>query len=142
MKLVIGSDHGGYELKEIIKKHLKDHYEIEDVGTHSLESCDYPIYARKVAEIVVKENILGIAICTSGIGVSIVANKVIGARAALVTNKEQAHLSREHNNANVLCLGASNQSVEDAIEFVDIWLNSSFSNGERHIRRVNLIEKR
>lgn len=142
MKISIGSDHGGFTLKEQVIKHLNElEYEVTDCGCFSLESCDYPIYAKKVAFDVSNENVdFGILICTTGIGMSITANKVKGVRAALVTNEDAAHLTRKHNNSNVICLGAKYTSYEDAIKYIDIFLNEKFEGG-RHLRRVNLIEE-
>ena len=142
MKISIGSDHGGFTLKEQIIKHLNElEYEVTDCGCFSLESCDYPIYAKKVAYDVQNENVdFGILICTTGIGMSITANKVKGVRAALVTNEDAAHLTRKHNNSNIICLGAKYTSYEDAIKYIDIFLNEKFEGG-RHLRRVNLIEE-
>lgn len=143
MKIYIGSDHGGLDLKNIIVKYLKEKgNEIVDVGTYSYDSCDYPIYAKQVAKAVAnKECERGIVICSTGIGVSIVANKVKGVRCALVTDVTTARLTREHNDTNVLAMGQKNVSYDRAKEIVDIWLSTPFSNGERHVRRVNMIEE-
>ncbi len=140
MKIIIGSDHAGFDLKQEIKRHLKDlNYEFEDLGCYSKESCDYPDYGFKVAERVAKENGKGILICGSGIGMSIAANKVKGVRAALCQNEEEAKLSREHNNSNILCLGARIISPENAKNIVKIWLETKFSGEERHERRIKKI---
>ena len=140
MKIIIGSDHAGFDLKREIKRHLKDlNYEFEDLGCYSKESCDYPDYGFKVAERVAKENGKGILICGSGIGMSIAANKVKGVRAALCQNEEEAKLSREHNNSNILCLGARIISPENAKNIVKIWLETKFSGEERHERRIKKI---
>ena len=142
MKIAIGADHGGYTLKEIIKKHLESNYEIFDFGCNANEMVDYPIYAKKVALAVSnKEFDLGILVCTSGVGMSISANKIKGIRAALVTNDFCASKAREHNDSNIICLGAQNQSTIDALRFVDTFINTQFSYGERHIRRVEEINK-
>lgn len=142
MRITLGSDHGGLELKNAIIAHLKSlGHEVKDVGTYTLESCDYPKYAREAAEDVVKGYAdRAIVVCSTGIGVSIVANKVKGARCALVTDVTTARLTREHNDTNVLALGQKNVSFDRAKEIVDIWLNTEFSNGERHMRRVSMIE--
>jgi len=139
MKIVIGSDHAGYELKEAIVRHLKGKYEVIDVGTYSERRCDYPDYAIKA----IKEyfNIgadFGILICGTGIGMSIVANKFKGIRAALAYNVETARLSRQHNHANFLCLGARQLSKDYAIKIVDEWLRAG-QEGGRHKRRVGKI---
>lgn len=141
MKISIGSDHGGYELKEKVVKYLQDNnYEVVDYGCYGLESCDYPVFAKKVAKDVslgVCE--FGILICTTGIGMSICANKYENVRAALVTNIESAHLTRQHNNSNVICMGAKFTSYEQAIEYVNAFINEKFEGG-RHQRRVDQIE--
>ncbi len=137
----IGCDHGGFQLKETLKRHLQSRGVVfEDLGTHSTESTDYPDYAKAVAEAVVSGKAqCGLLVCTSGIGMSIAANKVPGARAALVVNAEMASLAREHNNANILCLGAKQTSPQQAIEIVDAFLGGSFAGG-RHERRVAKFE--
>lgn len=138
MKIAIASDHAGFELKEKIKNFLKElGHEYEDFGTDSEESVDYPDYALKVAECVArKECDRGILICGSGIGMSMSANKVPGIRAALCCNTEMAKLSREHNDANVLTMGARLIDEDTAKEIVRVWLETEFL-GERHLRRVN-----
>lgn len=143
MKIYIGCDHGGLDLKNIIVKYIQEKgNEIVDVGTYTYDSCDYPVYAKKVAEAVANNECdKGIVICSTGIGVSIVANKVKGVRCALVTDVTTARLTREHNDTNVLALGQKNVSYDRAKEIVDIWLETPFSNGERHVRRVNMIEE-
>ena len=143
MKIYIGCDHEGLDLKNIIVKYLQEKgNEIVDVGTYTYDSCDYPVYAKKVAKAVANNECdKGIVICSTGIGVSIVANKVKGVRCALVTDVTTARLTREHNDTNVLALGQKNVSYDRAKEIVDIWLETPFSNGERHVRRVNMIEE-
>lgn len=140
MKVAIGSDHAGYKLKEIIKTHLNnEQYEIIDYGTFSPESIDYPDYALQVAEAVKNEKVTyGILICYTGIGMSIAANKVVGVRAALVTSVENAKLTREHNDANIICLGAKDLDETLANLIVDEFLKTSFVGG-RHKNRVNKI---
>lgn len=142
MKIALGADHAGYHLKERIKKHLEEQkMEYTDFGTFKTESCDYPEFAYKVTDAVTKQAYdRGILICGTGIGMSITANKVQGVRAALVGSLETAQLSRLHNDANVLCLGARQTEEEAAVEIVDTWLNTSFEGG-RHQRRVELISK-
>ena len=142
MKLSLGCDHGGYLLKEQVNAYLlsKGH-EIVDCGTDSLESCNYPIFARKAAELVAsKECELGIVICTSGEGVMMTANKVKGVRCGLAYNKEVCALTRQHNNANMISIGAKYTSFETAIEYIETFLSSSFEGG-RHTLRVELIEQ-
>lgn len=142
MKLSIGSDHGGFLLKQQVIDYLKkQNHEVIDYGCNSLDSCDYPLFAKEVAKDVSLEKVdFGILICTTGIGMSITANKFKGVRAALVTNLESAKLTRMHNNSNVICLGAKFTPYEDAIEFIDTFLNEKFEGG-RHERRVSLIEE-
>lgn len=146
MRLCIGCDHGGYALKEEVKKYLLEKYDVVDVGCVSNERCDYPIYAKKVANSVALGNTdFGILICTTGIGVSIAANKVKGVRAAVVHNEDIAMLSRLHNNANVICLGAKYTTFEEAKTYIEIFLNQFFDGDvnptSRHMNRVKLIEK-
>lgn len=140
MRIALGADHGGFELKEEIKRYLEDNkYEIKDFGTYSNESCDYPDYAIKVSEAVLnKEATLGILICGTGIGISIAANKVSGIRAALCSDTFSARLTREHNDANILAMGARVVGAGLAIDIVKAFLNSEFE-GDRHIRRIEKI---
>ncbi len=142
MKIALGSDHGGYELKEILKKYLDEKgIEYTDYGTNSTESVDYPEFGQKVAEAVKsKECDRGIVCCGTGIGISISANKVPGIRCALCNDCYSARMSREHNNANVLALGARVLGRDLAIEIVDVWLKTEFQAG-RHERRVNKISE-
>lgn len=138
--IVIGSDHAGYEYKEQIIKHLiKKGYEIKNCGTYSLDSCDYPDFAAAVCkEVVEKRAEFGILICGTGIGMSMAANKVKGIRCALVCNAFGAEMTRRHNDANVLALGARTTPQEEALNFVDIFLETPFEGG-RHQRRVDKI---
>ncbi|MBS5939506.1 ribose 5-phosphate isomerase B [Clostridium sartagoforme] len=140
MKIAVGSDHGGVELKEEIKKFLnREGYEFKDFGTNSTESCDYPDYALPVAEAVAaKEYDLGILICGTGIGIGIAANKVPGIRAALCSDTFSAHATREHNNANILTLGQRVVGPGLAIDIVKTFLNTEFE-GERHQKRIDKI---
>ena len=141
LRIAIGSDHGGYEYKEQIVSHLKEKgYECVDVGTYSTDSCDYPVIARTVTtKITTGEADRGILICGTGIGMSIVANKVTGIRAALCGDTFSARASRAHNNSNVLCLGERVIGINLAMDIVDIWLESKFEGG-RHQRRVDMME--
>jgi len=140
MKVSIGADHAGFELKEKIRKLLSDQgIEVADEGTHSAESVDYPDYARKVAEAVAGNGTQrGILVCGSGIGMAMAANKVHGIRAAHVTSEQEARLSREHNDANVLTLGARVLDEATALRIVQTFLNTKFEGG-RHQRRVDKI---
>ena len=140
MKIAIASDHAGFRLKRILKEHFSE-YEFIDVGTDSEDSCDYPDYAVLACEKVISgEADFGIVICGTGIGVSIAANKVKGIRAALCFNEFMADMSRRHNNANVLSLGAKVIDNDLAIRITDIWLKSEFE-GRRHERRLQKIVK-
>lgn len=140
MKIAIGCDHGGFELKNEIIKFLKDSgYEVKDFGTYSTESCDYADYSLPVAEAVAsKEYKYGILICGTGIGISIAANKVPGIRAALCSDTFSAHATREHNDANILAMGQRVVGPGLAIDIVKTFLNSEFEGG-RHVNRINKI---
>lgn len=146
-QIVIGADHGGYRLKEELKPFLEDlGYSVEDVGTHSEESCDYPDYSFKVAELVGKESsldafpkVFGILVCRSAAGMMIAANKVKGVRAVAAMDDTAAKHSREHNAANVLGLSGDWTSLDDAKIIVRTWLETPFSQEERHVRRLQKI---
>lgn len=140
MKIGIGSDHGGFPLKESIKSYLEEqNIEYIDYGTNSLDSVDYPDYGRKVSKGVVNGEVdRAIVICGTGIGISIAANKVKGIRCALCSDTYSARMSMEHNNANVLALGGRVLGVDLAIEIVKTWLDGKFEGG-RHERRVKRI---
>ena len=140
--IALGCDHGGYELMQEVKAHLdKRGFEYKDYGCYGTDSVDYPEYAKKVANAVVGgECELGILICGTGIGISIAANKVKGIRAALCADCFSAEATREHNNANILCMGARTTGPGLALKIVDAFLDTPFSNDERHIRRINMIE--
>lgn len=142
MRIGIGSDHGGFGLKEDIKKYLdNNNIEFIDYGTNSMESVDYPDYAKKVAKAVVDGEVdRAIVICGTGIGISIAANKVKGIRCALCSDTYSARMSREHNDANILALGGRVLGVDLAIEIVATWLGAEFEGG-RHDRRVKKICK-
>lgn len=140
--IAIGSDHGGFELKEKLMEHLSERgLEYKDFGTYSSASCDYPVYAKAVANAVASgECDRGIIICGTGIGVSITANKVRGIRAALCGDCFSAEATRQHNDANVLCMGARVVGEGLALKIADTFLETPFSNDERHIRRISMIE--
>lgn len=140
MKIAIGNDHTALEMKEAIKSHLEEKgYEVLDLGTNSTDSCDYPVYGEKVGRAVVDgEADLGIAICGTGVGISLAANKVKGVRACVCSEPYTAKLSRMHNDSNVLAFGARVIGVELAKMIVDEWLNASFEGG-RHQRRVDML---
>lgn len=142
--VALGSDHAGYSLKEAIKKHLESEgYTIKDFGTNSTEPCDYPDYIIPAAQEVARGNgsVMGIVFGGSGIGECIAANKVKGVRAALVFDEYTAKVTREHNDSNVLSLGARTVTgdPELAKKLVDIWLQTPFSGDERHVRRLKKI---
>ncbi len=140
MKIAIGADHGGFELKESIKNHLEEvgRFEITDYGTYTSESVDYAAIAYKVGTAVTEEKILGILCCGTGIGISMAANKVKGVRAACCSDYFSAKLTRAHNDANILCLGGRVVGAGLANELVDIFLNTEFEGG-RHQRRIDQI---
>lgn len=142
MKIAIASDHGGFALKQEVMEHLKArNVEYIDKGCYSAASCDYPIFAKEVTAAVTSgEAELGILICGTGIGMSIAANKVKGIRAALCHDVFSAQATREHNDANILCMGARVVGPGLALMIVDTFLDTPFSNDERHIRRISLIE--
>ena len=141
MKIAVAADHGAFELKESIKKHLEEKgIEYEDFGCYSKESVDYPRFAYKAARAVAdKKCDFGVICCTTGLGVSMAANKVKGIRAAVCTNEMLAEMTRRHNNANVICMGQNVVSFELADRLVDIFISTEFEGG-RHERRVNEIE--
>ena len=140
--IAIGSDHGGFALKKALMAHLeKRGLAYKDFGTYSEASCDYPVYAKAVAHAVADgECERGILICGTGIGVSITANKVPGIRAALCGDCFSAEATRAHNDANILCMGARVVGEGLALKIADTFLDTSFSNDERHIRRISRIE--
>lgn len=139
-KIALGADHGGYELKQAILAHLREQgYAVQDFGTDGPASVDYPDYAIPLARAVAAgEYDLGILICGTGIGMSIAANKVRGARAAACSDTYSARMSRQHNNANILCLGGRVLGLGLALDIVDTWLGAEFEGG-RHARRVGKI---
>ncbi len=141
MKISLGCDHGGLELKNEIKAHLEARgFKCRDFGTYTKDSCDYPDYARPAAEAVASgECERGILVCTTGIGVSITANKVNGVRCALLHDKMSARLTREHNDTNMMALGAGVVGPMLALEIVDTWLDTPFSGVERHQRRIDKV---
>ena len=142
MKIGIGSDHGGFELKEYIKEYLdKEGIEYIDYGTNSMDSVDYPDYGKKVSEAVVKQEVdRAIVICGTGIGISIACNKVKSIRCALCGDTYSARMSREHNDANILALGGRVIGRDLAMEIVGIWLKTEFAGG-RHGRRIEKISE-
>ena len=142
MKIAIGCDHGGFELKDKVEKELvAKAYELVDCGCNSVESVDYPVFAKSVAKKVAAGEVdFGVLICTTGVGMCVQANKVKGARAVLALNEDMAQMSREHNNCNVLCMGKKYTTVEQAMKYIEIFTTTEFSGG-RHERRVNMFEQ-
>ena len=141
MKVSLASDHGGLQLKNQIGDYLKSlGHDVHDFGTYSLDSCDYPDFAKPAALAVAKgETERGVLVCTTGIGVSMVANKVKGVRCALCFNPDMAHMTRAHNDANIIAMGQKYVDFETAKQIVDEFLNTPFEGG-RHAERVNKIE--
>ena len=139
MKIALGCDHGALDLKNAVIAHLeKKGIEIKDFGTHSLDSCDYPDFAGPAAEAVASgECDKGIVLCTTGIGVSITANKVKGIRCALLSDVMSARMTREHNDTNMMAIGAGVVGQMLALEIVDTWLGTRFSHEESHQRRID-----
>jgi ribose 5-phosphate isomerase B len=140
MRIAIGADHRGYQYKEKLKEHLiTEEYTVTDCGTFSEDMVDYPEFTKRVADSVASgESEFGIMLCGSGIGVSIMANKIKGIRAALVMNEEMSVMARHHNNANMICLGSDFMDYETAEKCSDIFLKSEFEGG-RHLRRIEQI---
>ena len=141
--IAIGSDHGGFALKEKVTAHLKERgFEVKDFGTYDEKSCYYPVYGRAVAKSVASgEAEKGIVICTTGLGIAMTANKLRGIRAAVCSDTVSAKLTRLHNDANVLSMGAGIIGENLALSIVDTFLDTEFSGEERHIRRIRLIEE-
>ena len=142
MRIVIASDHAGYMYKQEIKKFLKDKgVQVIDVGTNSIESCDYPIFAHEAAKKVASGDAeYGVLVCSSGEGIAIAANKTKGVRAGIAYNDDVARLMRQHNNANMIAFGATFMKLPDVLKRIEIFLKTPFEGG-RHERRVNEIEE-
>ena len=141
MKISIACDHGALALKNIMVKHLQEKgYEVVDFGTHTLDSCDYPDFAAPAAKAVASGQCeKGIVLCTTGIGVSITANKIDGVRCALLSDVMSARITREHNDTNMMALGAGVVGQMLALEILDTWLGTEFSHNERHQRRIDKV---
>ncbi len=141
MKIAIACDHGALELKNNMKTHLSQKgYEVVDFGTHTLDSCDYPDFAAPAAKAVATgECEKGIVLCTTGIGVSITCNKVKGIRCALLSDVMSARMTREHNDTNMMAIGAGVVGQMLALEIADTWLGTEFSHNERHQRRIDKV---
>tara|TARA_Y100000992_G_scaffold85598_1_gene54815 strand:+ start:225 stop:659 length:435 start_codon:yes stop_codon:yes gene_type:complete len=139
--LAIASDHAGYRLKNYIVNNLKKEINLKDFGTDSDESCDFPDFAKEACDFVINnESSRGLLICGSGVGMSIAANKILGIRASNVVDKETAIESVEHNDVNVLCLGANNIDEENVIEIVESFLEAKLIQEERYLRRISKLE--
>ena len=139
--IAVASDHAGYGLKQYLIDNLDEELSIKDFGTDSDDSCDFPDFAKEVSQFVLdNEEYKGVLICGSGVGMSIAANKIPGIRAANVTDVDTAIQSVEHNNANILCLGANNVTESLAVSIISSFLSASFLNDEKYIRRVNKFE--
>ena len=141
MKIAIGCDHGALELKNVMVAHLeKQGHEVKDFGTYTKDSCDYPEYAAAAAKAVASgEYDKGIVLCTTGIGVSITANKIKGIRCALLSDVMSARMTREHNDTNVMAIGAGVVGQMLALEIADTWLGTAFSGEARHQRRIDKV---
>ena len=141
--IAIGSDHGGFELKEVVTAHLQEKgIAYKEFGCYGKDSCDYPIFGRAVAEAVAAgEYEKGIVICTTGIGISITANKIKGVRCALCSDTLTAQMTRLHNDANVLAMGGGIVGPNLGVSIVDAFLQTEFSEEEKHVRRISLIEQ-
>lgn len=142
MIIAVASDHGGFELKNRVREHLKERgIKVVDLGTDSEESVDYPVYGKACAEAVASGKAdLGVVCCGTGIGISIAANKVKGIRCGLCTSVEMAELTKKHNNANMIALGGRTTDPELALQIVDRWLDTDFEGG-RHQRRVDMLDE-
>ncbi len=141
MKIAIGCDHGALDLKNKLVAHLEQKgYEVQDFGTYTADSCDYPDYAGQAARAVAEGTCQkGIVLCTTGIGVSIAANKIKGIRCALLSDVLSARMTREHNDTNMMAIGAGIVGQNLALEIVDTWLSTEFSHNERHQRRIDKV---
>ncbi|MDB9986383.1 ribose 5-phosphate isomerase B [Pelagibacterales bacterium] len=140
IKIAIGSDHAGFELKQIIVEHLSSrNVDLIDCGTNNLDSVDYPDFAKRVAdEVSNKDLVMGILVCGSGQGMAMTANRYKDVRAAICHNSDVAKVTREHNDANILCLGSRFIEEVEALKCVDVFLSTDFE-GERHLKRINKI---
>ena len=139
--LAIASDHAGYRLKNYIVNNLKKEINLKDFGTDSDESCDFPDFAKEACDFVINnESSRGLLICGNGVGMSIAANKILGIRASNVVDKETAIESVEHNDVNILCLGANNIDEENAIDIVESFLEAKLIHEERYLRRISKLE--
>jgi ribose 5-phosphate isomerase B len=139
-KLFISSDHAAYEQKQLLIDYLSNRFEMADLGTNSADSVHYPEFGKRMAQAVLDSHGRGIALCGSGIGISIACNRFKGVRAALCRDTEDAKMSRLHNNSNVLCLGGRRNSIDELKAMVDTWLNTEFEGG-RHQTRTDMLDE-
>jgi ribose 5-phosphate isomerase B len=140
MKIFLASDHAAFTQKEMVKNYLLDKgIEIEDLGTHSEESVHYPEFGKKIAQAVLEDKAKGIAMCGSGIGISIQVNRFKGIRGALVNDEYDAEMTKKHNNANILCLAGRKHTDDKVKKMIDIWLNTEFEGG-RHQTRIDMLD--
>ena len=140
MKIFLASDHAAFTQKEMVKNYLLDKgIEIEDLGTHSDESVHYPDFGKKIAQAVLEDKAKGIAMCGSGIGISIQVNRFKGIRGALVNDEYDAEMTKKHNNANILCLAGRKHTDEKVKKMIDIWLSTEFEGG-RHQTRIDMLD--
>lgn len=139
-KIYIASDHAAFEEKQKVIKSLEGHYEIMDLGTHSQERANYPEFGKTIAKAVLADDSKGIALCGSGIGISIQVNRFKGIRGALCRDEEDAKMSRLHNDSNILCLGARRNSMEEINKIIEVWLSTSFEGG-RHKTRIDMLDE-
>ncbi|MCO4754397.1 MAG: ribose 5-phosphate isomerase B [Bacteriovoracaceae bacterium] len=139
-KIILASDHAAFEQKEKLKQILEKTYEVVDLGTNSEESVHYPLFGQLIANKVLESSGRGIALCGSGIGISIQVNRFKGVRGALCRDEEDAKMSRLHNDSNILCLGGRKNTMEEIEKIVDVWLNTEFEGG-RHQTRIDMMDK-
>ncbi|MCT4643139.1 MAG: ribose 5-phosphate isomerase B [Bacteriovoracaceae bacterium] len=139
-KLYIACDHAAFEMKEKLIPFLKESFEVEDLGTNSLDSVHYPDFGSKLAHAVKDNNALGIALCGSGIGISISVNRLKGIRGALCRSVDDAKMCKLHNNANIICFGARSNSLEEVKQMINTWKSTQFEGG-RHQMRIDLLDK-
>ncbi len=141
MKIFLASDHAAFTQKEMVKNYLLDKgIEIEDLGTHSDESVHYPDFGKKIAQAVLEDKAKGIAMCGSGIGISIQVNRFKGIRGALVNDEYDAEMTKKHNNANILCMAGRKHTDEKVKKMIDIWLSTEFEGG-RHQTRIDMLDQ-
>ena len=141
LKIFIACDHAAYTEKEKLKEHFRQKIDFNDLGAHSSESVNYSEYGLSLGKRVAQENALGIALCGSGIGISIAVNRVRGVRGALCRDTEDAKMCKLHNNANIICFGARRNSLEEIIEMINVWISTEFEGG-RHQKRIDILDNK